>query len=160
MWRPILICLSLGILVNCTPIITCDPTESQPDCPSTHPICDPTGICRQTCTGNVDCKDPGTICDKSSRTASPICQTSCNPGDGNTCPTGQHCYAFSIPPVTIGGSSIELAMCKADCLLTQSNPFCHTPYQCSAVGANPLCIGKPCCIKSLDATCKDNEQCI
>lgn len=150
MWRQILVSFVLmSVIAACSSVVTCDPSAVNSNCPNSFPVCDPTGICRQNCQTDGDCKQPGTICDTSTN-AFHICQESCNPTEGESCQNGQLCYGYSIPPTTSGGSSTLKFMCKRICPnFSQTDitpPWCKLPSQCLSAGSgssDSICIGPP-----------------
>lgn len=132
MWRQILIYALLGLLVHCTPTVTCDPTASNPNCPASNPICDPAGVCRQSCTPSGGCTDPNTTCDVYPTIG--LCQPSCT--SNADCPTGQLCFQNSIsPPSGSNADAANFYVCKMICpnyASTNQKPnFCVSPNVCT-----------------------------
>lgn len=143
MWRPILICFSLVSLMNCTQTITCNPTLGiNAGCPNSHPTCDPAGVCRQSCTVQSDCTDPGTTCDLYSSTG--ICQTACT---NTPCQTGEFCFHNTITKT--GDQPINNDTCKRVCpnYSTAGAPaWCIAPNLCTPFTtgtAGYICEGPP-----------------
>ncbi len=156
------------LLVGCKPTLTCDPSKGalNAGCPSSEPVCDPSGICRQLCSGSA-CPS-GQVCDSSGTAGvektniNNICQTSC---DNDVCESingNPHvCYTVTTPPPA-GNTNQEasvIKMCKrkieapagTTCSDLQTPPAnwclnpafgCNPPNSANGTGGNVLCIAQ------------------
>ena len=154
------------LLCSCKPTLTCDPSKGPltAGCPNSEPVCDPSGICRQLCSGSA-CPS-GQVCDSSGKpglgktNVNNICQDSCESSPCESINGNPHvCYTVTTPASSANDQASVVKMCKRKIEAPEGtvcselntpptnwclNPAfgCQPPNPANGTGGNILCLAQ------------------